>query len=262
MHNPASTFGLTIQPEIMSEFSIGNKRRFRGTGTLARFAFSIPESNVGKRDVSKRDPIPETVKKAYQDGIFGLLDIPPLTDEKGVEMPRILTLASDALADWIAFSQYVEANQGDGQEFSLISDWTGKLPGLALRIAGIFHAVEFEDRNLVINRQTMTNALDLSELLIQHAQAAFSLIGADHVVEDAKAIFQWIYAEKLEVLKRSECHLKFRTRFQKVDKLKKALENLCDRNILGAEEKLSTKKPTIIYPVNPKIYQENANGMA
>ena len=47
LQNPALTFGLAVQPAIISKFSKGSQRCFRGNGTLARFLYVIPKSNIG-----------------------------------------------------------------------------------------------------------------------------------------------------------------------------------------------------------------------
>ncbi len=62
LNRPALTFGLAVQPQIIIELSQGSKRRFRGTGALARFLYCIPKSNIGQRDVTKRTIIPTTIE--------------------------------------------------------------------------------------------------------------------------------------------------------------------------------------------------------
>jgi hypothetical protein len=262
LNAPALSFGLAIQPEIISQLGHGNKKRFRGNGTLARFLFCLPKNNIGGRDVTRRSAISKTVKTAYWAGIFHLLDIKDILDEDGVAIPRVLQLDNDALDSWHKFAQYVEYSQGEGNEFESIQDWTGKLPGAALRIAGLCHVVEFGSDISLINKVTMERALDLCWLLIKHAQAVFDFIGRDEAVTDARYVLKWILRCHHSTFKGSECHTALRGRFRRVDILKKALEVLTERHIISEPYSQPTKKPTIVYDVNPEVFKEGNHGLA
>src|SRR5262245_41881295 len=69
LRRPALTFGLAVQPQVIAELSQGSKRKFRGIGALARFLYCLPRSNIGHRDVTRREPIPAAVKANYRRGI-------------------------------------------------------------------------------------------------------------------------------------------------------------------------------------------------
>lgn len=263
LNKPALTFGLTVQPDIIRELSQGDKRRFRGNGTLARFLYCLPKSNIGQRDVTQRVVIPADLRNQYYAEIQTLLDIPPLQDENGLEKPRLLSLDAEALKSWMTFSQWVENNQGEGKEFESIQDWTGKLPGAALRIAGICHLVEFGANRVTINKTTIERALDLAELLIKHAQAAFESMGNDPALDDAKTILKWLLKQGKDFFKQNECHKALHGRFRRVERLLKAFNVLVDHNVISKPERLeSTKKPSTVYRVNPVIFREDNNGLA
>src|SRR5262249_22261315 len=132
----AISVGLAVQPMVLSEQSEVDRRKFRGKGLLARFLFCLPKSNIGTRDVRKRQGIPENVKAAYFAGIKALLNIKPIYDQHNVETPQIVLLEKEALESWERFAQSVENDQGDGGKYERLQDFTGKLPGAALRIAG------------------------------------------------------------------------------------------------------------------------------
>jgi putative DNA primase/helicase len=261
LNAPALSFGITIQPEVASQLSQGKKKHFRGNGTLARFLYALPKNNVGQRDISQRKAIPETIKTAYHTGIFNLLDIMDIM-ESGVSKPRVLHLSDEARGSWEKFSQYIESHQGDGKEFEPIQDWTGKIAGASLRISGLCHVVQHGEENPIINRDTMERSLDLCELLIKHAQAVFELMGADEVIADAKYVLRWVMEREKAFFKRSDCQRALRGRFRRISRLIRALEVLIERNFISAPEKLTTKKPTIIHHINPKIFEEGKDGMA
>lgn len=265
LDNPALSFGLAVQPQVLSEFGEGNKKRFRGIGTLARFLYGSPKSNIGKRDLDKRQSISESDKRLYHEGIFNLLSIPVISDSKGKEIPRIIQLSPEARDRWLQFSKHIESKQGDGAEFEPIQDWTGKLPGAALRIAGNCHVVEHGDSSKPIDVKTMERALDLCELLIPHAKVSFDIMGVDQDVNDANAILSWIQETNETSFKRSDCHKKFHGRFIKQDRLIKALEVLQGWNVISEPTSIKPKgagRPSIIHHVNPKIFKDENYGVA
>ena len=180
------------------------------------------------------------------------MEIEPVFDEHGREQPRILTLTPEALQSWIKFSQYIESKQGPDGEFYAFQDWTSKLPGAALRIAGLFHAVEYGVGVPTISQQTLERALDLCDLMIGHARRAFELMGADQAVEDAKQIFKWISGK--DSFTEHECLKQHETRVKKSDRLKAALKILGERNIISEPMKRTTKgRPSVYYNVNPGL---------
>lgn len=259
MLKPALTFGLTVQPSIIADLAAGNKARFRGNGMLARLLYCIPKSTVGHRDVTKRRPIPVKVKEEYITMMYRLLAIPALFDETGREKPRLLTLAPDAIQAWLNFSQYIESNQGQYGEFHSIQDWTGKLPGAALRIAGLCHVVEHGEQTAVISTATIEQALDLAQLLIVHAKAAFDMMGSDPAIPDAKFLLQWIIRNGADSFRRSDLHKATHGRFLRVDRLISALRVLTERNIISEPQQRPTgRRPGIFYMVNPSILTGDA----
>ena len=260
LQSPALTFGLAIQPEVARQLSQGPKKNFRGNGTLARFLYAIPKNNIGSRIISNRKSISEEIKEAYDSGIFNLLDIVDKMYREESES-QTLMLTDEARDSWISFSQFIENQQGEGQVFEAIQDWTGKLPGAALRISGLLHIVEHGMEAQSINRAEMDNALDFCELLIEHARAFFESIASDEVTADAKYLLKWLSKQNQSFFKRRDCQQALRGRFRRVDRRTKALELLTERNYLIGPEKLKTKKPTIIYKINPVI-KETINELA
>ena len=253
LNKPALSFGLAVQTDIIVDLAEGRKKHFRGNGTLARFLYCLPASTIGTRDVMRRGTIPESVRAGYRAGIMVLLAIDPIYDEHGQEQPRILTLTADALKAWQRFSQYIESKQGADGEYFSIQDWTSKLPGAALRIGGLFYVVEHGTSNSTINRATMERALDLCELLICHARAAFDLMDEDPASNDAKAVLKWIVAKGEPTFKQSDA-IKENRRFRTIGRLETALKVLASRHIISEPVKKTTGgRPSTVYDVNPEI---------
>ncbi|MRR56986.1 MAG: DUF3987 domain-containing protein [Deltaproteobacteria bacterium] len=253
LNKPALTFGLAIQPEVISNLTVGSKIRFRGLGAIGRYLYCIPESTVGNRNVTKRIMIPDCIKAAYHTGIMALLDIPRIIDANGQEQARTLVLDKDALKKWENFSQAIESRLGKGGDLETIQDWGGKLAGAALRIAGLLHVVEHGVENLSINTQTIERALCLCDLLIIHAKAAFNLMGEDQATKDAKELFVWIVKMGESVFTRNEAYKGVRI-FRDTERLERALRVLTNRHIISEPvNKRTGGRPSIVYKVNPDI---------
>lgn len=254
LDEPALSFGLCIQPDIIRRLS---ETSFRGNGCLARFLFCLPISNIGTRTASST-PIPEPTKAAYQAGIRDLLNIPPVTNELGVEQARGITLAPDAEFAWEAFFTFLESNMGEGKELEPIQDWAGKLAGAALRIAGIMAVVEQGEATRIISEHTMIKALDLCSLLITHAKAAFDLIDGDDSQNDAKHVYRWILEKGALTFRRRDAQQEL-TRFREVDRLEKALGSLTKRFIVSEPEKIRSASgkgmASVVYHVNPAVFE-------
>jgi putative DNA primase/helicase len=213
----------------------------------------IERSVIGTR-TAHTTSLPESVKAAYQAGINVLLNITPVLNEYGKERPRTITLDHGAAQAWEAFFNFIESNMGEGKELEPLQDWAGKLPGAALRIAGILAIAERGENTREINEQTMTRALDLAELLITHAKAAFDLMDGDDAQHDSQHIFRWIVEKTALSFKLADVYRENR-RFTDAERLNKALKALTARHIISEPMKSGTGgRPSITFEVNPAIF--------
>lgn len=244
---PALSFGLALQPGVLSD--VAGSRRFRESGLLARFLYCMPASNVGKRDVRHRAPIPEMVRRDFEAALFSLLEDTPAQPGK----PRILEFTDPARECWLDFAQEIEDQQGEGGRYEPISDWTSKLPGATARIAALLELAEVGLHAEAVSQAAMERAVALARLLIAHAQAAFGLLGTDATEVDAASILKWIRAHELPEFSRSECQKSLEGRFRNVDRLIKALERMEQHDVLRSYTKRNKgARPTPMYRVNPK----------
>ena len=255
---PALSFGLMIQPGILAE--LAGVRRFRDSGLLARFLFVIPESLVGMRDVRSRIGIPPALRDEWEHLIFALL---PRTDPAPPGAPIILDLSSEARELWLLFSEKVERNQGDGGRFESISDWSGKLPGAVARIAALLELGQSRGEARTVGADCMRRAVRLASLLIPHAEAAFRLLGADAVEDDARALLRWIQANRLTQFKRSEAQKALEGRFRTVKRLEDAAARLTEWNALSPVrmQRNAGARPTPLYHVNPALFDDSSNSL-
>ncbi len=99
-------------------------------------------------------------------------------------------------------------------------------------------------------------AITIARLLMEHAVAAYNMMGADIETNDAKELLEWLKTKKTDMLTKSEIINAMRNRqMGKKDRLGKALGVLTDRNILSVPHAdKTTRKPTDVYFINPDIF--------
>jgi len=251
IERPAITLGLSIQPGVLSDFPPQAKRKFRASGLFARFFPVLPQSNIGRRDVRRRVLIADELQRAYDKAVMDLLDFEP----DGGEAVR-LALDGAARKLWLSFSEEMERGQAEGGDFLDIRDWVAKLPGGALRLAGLFHLAEHgkDGVDRLVNESTMLCAVGLAMNLIEHARAVFGLVGADKTTDDAKAVWAWIKQNRQPGFLQADAHKKFHCRFGKKDDLVAALDVLKGRELVHGPYKAKTGKgnrPSDVWRVNP-----------
>lgn len=248
---PALSFNLMIQPAIMADIAKGNG--FRGSGLLARFVYGMPESNVGRRDVREMHEIPDDVREGYEAGIEGLLQ--GLPGDPGAPGPaRVLELTDTAREMWFDFAQEVEHLQGPGGDLEGISDWTSKLPGTTARIATLLELAEWGLTAEYVSESAMSRAIHLARLLIPHAQAAFGLLGADQVDDDAALVLRWLTGRGLAEASQRDIQAGLRWRFKNVDKLRDAIHKLKQTGcVMSYQRRNKGAKPTEMVRVNPRL---------
>jgi hypothetical protein len=180
--NPYLTIVLTVQPTIIQ--NMGEKRAYLGNGALERFLYVLPRSRLGYRTHDK-PPISQTMLTAYHAKITSLLNQFFLRDNDKPQHPQILTLSTEAYSLWRDFQTTIEVQLRPDGKLASCQGWGGKICGFALRIASLLHAAEYGVNSLTITETTMRNALTIAESLVEHAIAAFGLMGIDQTTEDA-----------------------------------------------------------------------------
>ena len=223
--NPALTMLLSAQESVLE--GMLNNDAFRGRGLTGRFLYSRPNSMMGHRPFDT-PPIQEELNEQYEKILLDLFSLPyPNSD-----IP-IIKLDSDALAVYREFSEKIESRLLTDLED--MSDWGGKCAGTALRIAGILHCVEnrtYPDKTLVSER-TMKRATKITSYFLEHAQYAYSVMGADKTLHEAKYILRRLDSQaKQEFTKSGLYHLCRNKSFKRADDMLPALDLLIEYGYL------------------------------
>ncbi|MCD2492960.1 DUF3987 domain-containing protein [Lacrimispora sp. NSJ-141] len=251
---PALTMFLMAQLSVLS--GLMGDGTFRGRGLTARFLYSIPASKAGCRRY-RSVPVPMNVCSNYEKCICNLLE-----DEYEKD-PEMIMLSPEADRMIEAFAEEMEPKLKT--EFADISDWAGKLVGNVLRIAGLlcrasvyrchdFLAVADE---LIVDAETMQNAIRIGEYFVEHARAAFLLMGVDEIIKQSRYVLDAIKNAGLAEVTRRDVQRLCR-RFKRAEELQLVLDNLVGYGYLSVIDdgkyKGKGRPPAMKYAVNPYIY--------
>lgn len=249
--HPALTMVLAVQPEVLNGLMSNNT--FRGRGLTARFLYSMPKSTVGRRSFSA-EPIPEGVKARYRDLVETILS------GKNEQEPISL---DDGAADVLEglFNEVEGRLKGDLAE---IPDWAGKFVGAVLRIGGILHVMKYPKDSMFdpVDRETMENAVSIGRYFLEHAKAAYSLMGADAVSKNARLFLAAVKRKQLTEFSRRDAMRLYRG-CKTVESLQPVLDRLCEYGYLAVKPVPPSygpgRKPSDTYLVNPAVW-ESADG--
>jgi hypothetical protein len=251
LHAPALTFALTVQPAVIA--GLATTSAFRGRGLLARFLYAVPESRVGMRSADPT-PVPSAVRDAYAAAVTRLLQLAEHEKETVV-----VDMSREARSAHTRFKAMLEPRLGPTGDLHAIADWGNKLVGAVARLAALLHVAQHEDALVMpVSEDAVVHAIGIAEYLVAHARAAFSLMGADPAIEDAKHVLRRILDDgrdritKRDIFRRAQSE-----RFERADDLDPPLRILVDRGYLRevevpVEGPKKGRPPSPTYEVNPR----------
>ena len=132
------TMALQVQEVTIRAFFDSTKGLARGTGFLARFLVSWPESTQGTRNFTEA-PANWPALATFNSRLTLILNRPAPIDDDGALTPAMLTLAPDAKAAWVAFHDAIESELSTGRELYDVRDVASKTADNAARLAALFH---------------------------------------------------------------------------------------------------------------------------
>lgn len=252
--NPTLTVMLMAQPSVLA--GIMQNDTFRGRGLTARFLYCMPQSNVGNRRY-RSEEIPAEVYQNYERCIRNLLSAEP--DNK----PEIITLSPEADAMLEAFAEELEPKLLT--EHYEIREWAGKLVGTIARISGLLCRTEScrtydfldDPEPLVVSGADMQNAILIGRYYLEHAKAAFSLMGADDGAKKCQYVLDAIVKAGLSEFTRRDV-MRLCRALKTAAEMQPVLDQLVDYGYLVPKDSASPsgkgRPPAQSYLVNPRIY--------
>lgn len=252
--DPVLTIFLMAQPNVIA--AVLANRVFTGRGLTARFLYSMPESEVGRRKYRSETVDPQVYLR-YEACIRNLLS------DEYKSRPELIMLSPEADVLLEEFAEELEPKLL--KEYAEISDWVGKLVGNTLRIAGLlcragcYRANEFLSGNpepLVVDEKTMKNAIRIGRYFLNHAQAVFSVLPEEAMCKKAEKILKMLKENDLHEFDRRTGMRKCRY-FKTVAEIQPVLDFLEDYGYIAGrfEETAKGRKQAITYEVNPWIFE-------
>jgi hypothetical protein len=169
----------------------------------------------------------------------------------------------------------LEGRLGAGGDLSALSDWANKLVGGVARIAGLLHLAghsgDFGNSGKDIQDQTAAEPLGtvckgtarssiiIGRYLLDDAQAAFALIGADPELSHAQRILGWLERAGVTRFSKRDAWQATRGYFKRAAELEAPLRLLCEHGYLREETQERSgpgRRPGAIFVVNP--YSRNS----
>ena len=152
------TVGLSLQPSVLQKFMDSQGEQAEGSGFLARFLVSAPESLMGTRFYE------ETRKAwfglaAFNEKILKLLNQTVKTRTDRRRKPKVMTLTPEAMNIWIEYHNSVEAQIAEGGKYRDVKSTAAKSAENAARIAALFEILDGSSSN----QETKLDHIDFSE---------------------------------------------------------------------------------------------------
>lgn len=252
--NPTLTILLMVQPSVLS--GLMQNGTFRGRGLTARFLYCIPTSNVGNRKY-RSQPVPADVYQNYEKCIYNLLD------DEVPKKPEVITLSAEADKMVEDFAEKLEPQLKD--KYADIADWAGKLVGNVLRIAALLcraqelrsHDFLSEPEPLAVTGEVMEKAILIGKYFIEHARAAFTLMGVDHTTEDGKYVLKAIKDSGLAEFTRRDI-MRLCRKFKKAEEVQEVINMLIEYGYVSEKAEkpyLGKGRPPLSkYVINPMLF--------
>lgn len=201
------TLLLFVQPLVMEE--LAKQESFRGKGFLGRLLYVWAPSRIGYRPYANRK-VERDARVAYHQTVFRLLGISDPATKEEPALRHVLNIRGDALDEWADLHDRIEVRMRPEGDLAEFTDWAGKLPTQAARLAGIFHLVEHESLQEAletpISRRTIICAGSVIEFLIPHALKTFGRMTESSSMKLIRRIIDWIQRKKLAQFGLRECY--------------------------------------------------------
>ncbi len=184
------TLGVAVQPETMRQFIDGTRGLARGSGFLARFLVSWPESTQGRR-MFQEAPDQWAALARFHRRLADLLNHPLAFDDLGALCPVVLDLDPEAKVAWIDFHDTVEAELAPDGEMAETRDVASKASDNAARMAALFHTFEHGPAG-TIGSDHMRRAARIVAWHLFEARRFLNQIATPEAVADAMALETWL----------------------------------------------------------------------
>jgi replicative DNA helicase len=202
---PLVAIALAVQPHVLG--ALIAHPIARAQGLISRFAFSMPTSQLGRRNIDPPKASAETHLR-WAECVRQVADRTDRNPDSGnsvgiVSMSLVtslrLSLSLSSREQLRALRAEQEPRLADTGDLRPVADWIGRHAGRVARIAALLHLAEAAQGE--ISGQTMSAALEIGDYLLAHGTAA--LTGPDEKVRRA---LEWLTARAQAMVSVRELH--------------------------------------------------------
>jgi hypothetical protein len=257
LENPALSMIIAVQPYVVENCVLDEENN--GRGLTARFIYACCEERAGTRQAVSV-PLDTAIVAAYENAVKKCLERtitePGVMDTDYRASVRHMTLSEQAREFAIQYFTVCESRILDGLERA--KGWNGKCFGLAIRIAGLFHAFACMERGkepeyIPIPLETMQNAATVAECLAIHAEKVF--IGNDRKFGAARHLLKILGAFRgNSEINKQEVWQKVKRRYQTMEALDEALKTLEENNYIKQDTQQTKGRPKTVIFLNPQCH--------
>lgn len=242
------TMALQVQEPTLREFFTRSGALARGTGFLARFLVSWPQSTQGQRPFSEA-PANWPRLAAFNRRLAEILNQPAPIDDDGALTPVMLPLAHDAKAAWVAYHDAVESELASGGEFHDVRDVASKSADNAVRLAALFQL--FEHGAGAIGLDCFERASIIAAWHLSEARRFFGELAQPPELVDAARLDAWLieYCQRERAATINKRHLRQYGPVRDGARLNAAIEELVDLGRLRIQK--DAKRIDLV--VNPAL---------
>lgn len=189
LHGARLTIALQVQEPTLRDFFAKSGDLARGTGFLARFLLSWPESTQGSRPFKESPPYWPALA-VFNRRMAALLDKGAPLDDEGRLAPPMMKLAPDAKQSWIAFYNDVESQLRAGGELHDVRDVASKIADNAARLGALFQL--FEDGTAIMSDDNMTRAIRIAAWHLTESRRFFGELAIPEDEANAMHLDAWL----------------------------------------------------------------------
>ena len=183
------TMALQVQEATLREFFLKSGALARGTGFLARFFISWPESTQGMRPFTE-PPSDWPYLDAFNKRIAEILAEPVPIDKDGALTPFVMPLSPAAKKAWISYHDSIEVELSSIGEYSDIKDVASKSADNAVRLAALFEL--FEGSNLEISEESFNSASLIAAWHLEESRRFFGELALPQELINAGRLEDWL----------------------------------------------------------------------
>lgn len=186
------SISIQVQEAALKEFYERSGSLARGVGFFARFLLAWPESTQGSR-LYVPAPSGMPYRAAFNNRIAALLNFPLPLNKEGKLTPPLLSLNSEAKAEWIRYHDDIEKQLCSSGTFYDIRDVASKSAENAARVAALFR-VFTEGGSHEISPEYFTNAARLALWHLNESRRFFGDLVLPSALDHAAKLDKWLLA--------------------------------------------------------------------